>query len=166
MIELATKLDLNDIMRIMNEIKKEMKANGNPQWGDEVDYPNEEIVLNDITNHELYVYKENGIIKGVLTITKDHYEYRDLLVTSEKPAYILHRLAIKKEYRQEGIANSLLNYAEKLAKYNRISILKSDTEKHNLPMQHLFAKHQFIKYGEFDPKDHPGHYIYYEKEIK
>jgi len=165
MIRLANVSDLDDIMEIIDEIKKEMKEENNPQWNEEDDYPNKEKFISDMKKNQLYVYEDNQIIKGLIVISKED-DYQKLLKTSNKPSYILHRLAIKKEFRKEGLASSLFKYAEDLAKENNMEILKADTEEHNLKMNNLFIKLGFKKKGEFEYDDYPGHYIYYEKEIK
>lgn len=166
MIRLANKNDLNAIMMIIRETQKEMQAQHNPQWSIENDYPNKNKFLTDIANNDLYVYENDQNLKGFITITKDTGEYNELLPTSNEPAYILHRLAIKKENRKEGLASLLFKYAEELALKNNIKILKADTETHNIKMNNLFIKLGFIQKGEFEYSDYPGHYIYYEKEIK
>lgn len=165
MIRLATKNDIDDIMMIIKETQKEMQKENNPQWSIENDYPSKNKFLMDIENNELYIYENYQNLKGFLAITKDNGEYKELLPTTEEPAYILHRLAIKKENRKEGIASALFKYAEELAFKNNIKILKADTEAHNLKMNNLFLKLGYIKKGEFEYSDYPGHYIYYEKEI-
>lgn len=165
MIRLAKELDIDNIMVIVREAQQEMKLAGNPQWNAEDDYPSIEKFLNDVASNELYVCEDNHTIKGFMTIATDTGEYEELLKTSNKPAYILHRLAIKKESRKEGLAQNFFKYAENLALKNNIDILKADTEEHNLKMNNLFIKLGFIKKGEFEYDDYPGHYIYYEKEI-
>lgn len=166
MIRCAFFKDLDSIMEIIKNIQLEMKKEKNPQWSEESDYPNKDKFRQDITNNSLYVLEENEIIKGFISVTIDNGEYDSLLKTSKEPSYIIHRLAIKKEYRKEGLASILFLYAENLAKKNNIKILKADTEEHNLKMNNLFLKLGFKKKGEFEYDDYPGHYIYYEKEIK
>lgn len=166
MIRLATNKDLESIMKIIKDIQKEMKIEGNPQWNEDDDYPNQDKFASDIKKQALYVYEDTGIIKGLIAITVDNNEYEGLLATSKHPSYILHRLAIKKEYRNSKIASELIEFASALAKKNNIKILKGDTEAKNKKMKKLFEKLEFVKKGEFEYDDYPGHYIYYEKEIK
>lgn len=165
MIRLAKIDDLDKIMKIIKEIQKEMKEEKNPQWNEEDDYPSRDKFTTDIENDSLYIYEDKDMIKGLIAIIKDNGEYDELLETTNKPAFILHRLAIKKEYRKEGIATILFNYAEELAKKNNTKLLKADTEEHNTKMNNLFTKLGYIKKGEFEYDDYPGHYIYYEKEL-
>lgn len=165
MIRLARINDLDTIMSIIKEIQKEMKLENNPQWNEEDDYPSKDKFLLDIENNALYVYEIENEIKGFISITKDEGEYDELLKTTNKLAFILHRIAIKKENRKEGIASILFKYAEELAEKEKIKLLKGDTEAHNIKMNNLFTKLGYIKKGEFEYEDYPGHYIYYEKEL-
>lgn len=166
MIRIANIKDLESIMEIVRSIQVEMKEENNPQWNAEDDYPNIDKFMEDINNNALYVYEDSNIIKGFMSIATDNGEYDELLKTSNEPAYALHRLAIRKENRQEGLASKFFEYAGSLAKENNIKILKADTEKHNVKMNNLFLKLGFKKKGEFEYDDYPGSYIYYEKEIK
>ena len=92
--------------------------------------------------------------------------YDELLENSHKKSYILHRLAIKKEFRNQDIASKLLTFCEELALKNNIEVLKADTEEKNINMNNLFIKFHYKKMGEFEYDDYPGHYIYYEKEVR
>ena len=165
MIRLGNYNDIEEIMKIVKDIQKEIKNENNPQWNEENDYPSKEKFTNDIENKQLYLYEDSKEIKGFIVIS-EYDDYEDLLETTNKPSYVLHRLAIKKEYRKCGLATVLFEYAEDLAKKNDIELLKADTEEHNIKMNSLFQKLGFIKKGEFEYDDYPGHYIYYEKEIK
>ena len=166
MIRKANLNDLNCIMEIVRSIQAEMKQENNPQWNEDNDYPSKEKFIEDINKNALYVYETDYSIKGFMSITLDNKEYDELLKTSNEPAYVLHRLAVRKENRKEGLASKFFEYAESLAKENSISLLKADTEKHNFKMNNLFLKLGFKKKGEFEYADYPGSYIYYEKEIK
>ncbi len=163
MIRLAKIDDLNKIMIIIKDIQKEMAMENNPQWNEEDDYPNKDKFLSDLEKGELYVY-DDGLIKGFMVISKED-NYHEVVESTNKEAYILHRLAIKSDCRGEGLATKFFEFAEELAKENNISLLKADTEKHNTKMNALFEKVGFRQKGEFEYDDYPGHYIYYEKEI-
>lgn len=176
MIRLASIEDLNEIYNIFNSIKKEMREENNPQWGvsvnnypnlDEyfIDYPNRQIIEEDIIKQELYLYEEEGIIKGVISICKDNGEYEGIVETSDKESIIIHRLAIPENYRKLGLAQKLISYAENKAKEENITIIKADTEVSNAKMNQLFIKMGFKVMGDFAYDDYPGEYIYYEKEI-
>ena len=117
MIKKASRENLDEVDLIMKEIKEEMRKENNPQWGStEADYPSKTKLKEDIINNRMYIYTEDNIIKGVLSIVEDDGEYNELLKKSPKKAYILHRLAISKKYRNNSIASKLMKYAEKKQK--------------------------------------------------
>lgn len=164
MIVLANLEDLLEIKKFIDIIREELLEEENPQWQE--DYPNEEIILNDINNNYQYLYKDNNIIKGIISITDDFGEYKNLIKnTSLKPAYIVHRLAVKKEFRNENIASKLLEFAEKKARIDNIKVLKSDTEKCNHKMIKLFKKFGYKYVSNFCYDDYPGSYEYFEKLV-
>ena len=167
MIELATLEDLSQVELIMKSIKEEMRVEGNPQWGStKEDYPSITKLLDDINNKKMIKYVENNTIKGIVSLARDEArEYDGLLDNSEKDSFIIHRLAIPKEYRKQQIATKLIEYAEIHAKSNAINILKSSTEESNLKMNNFFIKNGFIHKGQYIYADYPGIYNYFEKEI-
>lgn len=167
MIILAKMKDLEEIIETTEEIKKELLAKNNLQWGStEESYPNRTQFEHDIKNKSLYIYKEDNIIKGFISVAEYDGYYDKLLENSKDTSYILHRLAIKQGYRNQDIARKLLEFCEELAIKNNIKILKADTEEKNLKMNRLFLKLDYKKIGEFEYDDYPGHYIYYEKEVR
>lgn len=100
MITLAKIEDLEEILATTEEIKKELLSANNLQWGStKENYPNRTQFENDIKNNSLYIYKEDNIIKGFISVSIDTGYYDELLENSKETSYILHRLAIKQEYR-------------------------------------------------------------------
>lgn len=167
MIENATKEDLKEVTEIMESIKQEMREEGNPQWGStDDDYPSIKKLLDDIEKEKMKKYVENNTIKGIISIARDtSREYDGLLENSLEDSYIIHRLAIKQEYRNQNIATKLMKHAEDYAKNNQVKVLKSSTEVSNTKMNNLFIREGFIHKGIYTYDDYPGQYNYYEKEL-
>ena len=166
MIEKADIKDLNEVISIMEDIKQEMRDEHNPQWGSTEDnYPSDDKLNEDITKDSMYKYVEDNVIKGVVTIMQDNGEYDLVIENSKKKSYIIHRLAVPKQYRKQGIATKLMEFAEEMAKNNNIEVLKSDTEVCNDKTNKLFIKLGYEFKGIFIYDDYPGKYNYYEKEI-
>ena len=166
MIEKADIKDLNEVISIMEDIKQEMRDEHNPQWGSTEDnYPSDDKLNEDITKDSMYKYVEDNVIKGVVTIMQDDGEYDLVIENSKKKSYIIHRLAVPKQYRKQGIATKLMEFAEEMAKNNNIEVLKSDTEVCNDKTNKLFIKLGYEFKGIFIYDDYPGKYNYYEKEI-
>lgn len=166
MIRLANTKDLENIMKIISVIQKELQEEQNFQWSIDFDDPNSNDFLNDIKEKSLYILEEENQIKGFLTIQLDKKEYVDFIKTTEEKAYVLHRLAVPLPYRNQKIAWRLMTYAERLAINNQVFLLKADTEKKNYKMNNLFQKLGYKLIGDFKYSEYPGHYNYYEKKLK
>lgn len=114
------------------------------------DYPNEEILENDIKRQAIFVMKnEKNEIIGTISIDDDK-EVDSLACWSDnlKPAAELARLAIKSDYQNQGLARLMLQKTmEELKKrnYKGVHFLVSKTNRKAL---HSYAKLNFEKRGE------------------
>ena len=167
MIELATKEDIENVTKIMESIKEEMRNEGNPQWGStDDDYPSVAKLLDDIEKEKMIKYVEDNQIKGIVSLARDtSREYDGLLENSLEDSFIIHRLAVPQEYRKQQIATKLIQYAEVHAKNNQVNVLKSSTEVSNEKMNKFLIRHGFVHKGIYTYEDYPGEYNYFEKEI-
>ena len=167
MIEHATKEDLKKVTEIMELIKEEMRLEGNPQWGStDDDYPSVAKLLDDIEKKKMIKYVEDDTIKGIVSLARDtSREYDGLLKNSLEESFIIHRLAIPREYRKQNIATKLISHAEVYAKDNQVRVLKSSTEVSNTKMNNFLIRQGFTHKGVYTYEDYPGEYNYYEKEL-
>lgn len=164
MIRNAKTEDVSKIMKIVDEIKKMMKQEGNPQW--HASYPLEEDFFKDIQKKELYVYEEENQIKGFLCIKNSEKEEYQFIPNLElREGYSFHRLGVSSNDRHQHIALKLMEYGEKKALENNIKILKGDTEMNNKRMNNLFQKLGYQKITAFEYPKEPGIYNYYEKTL-
>ena len=107
MIQKANINDLNDVVNIMEDIKQEMREENNPQWGSTEDnYPSADKLKRDIFKNSMFKYVEDETIKGIFTVMEDDGEYDEVIENSKKKSYIIHRLAVPKQYRKLGIATN------------------------------------------------------------
>lgn len=144
MIRLAEPDDLPAIEKIYEAARAFMRANGNPhQWG-ESGYPERELLEEDIQMRRLYVADENGVPHGVFAfmlgddptyavIENGHWP-------NDRPYGTIHRIA------SDGQMKGLLQKALALA-LTKTNEVRADTHKDNKPMQHVLAKHGFIRCG-------------------
>ncbi len=79
---------------------------------------------------------------------------------------VIHRMAVNANYRQQGVATKLMNFAEELALENNVVYLKTDTYSINTKMNSLFKKCGFNLVGEmsFLGKEKP--FYCYDKLLK
>ncbi len=142
MIRKATIDDLPEILKIYEDARLFMAANGNPtQWG--TSHPEKSMLEKNINEGVLYVIVENDII-GVFAfiIGEDStYDVIDGGNWHSNDCYgTIHRLAAKAG--QHGIFSKSLEYCKTMHNYIRI-----DTHENNKKMQHNIEKAGFSKCG-------------------
>jgi len=141
---LSTSDDVPNIMTIIEDAKGYLASQKIDQW--QKGYPNVEQVKNDIKNSESYavINDENQVIAtAMFTINKEPtYKVIDgNWRVDERQTYgVIHRMAIKKEFRKFGLATFMFHeFHLQLLKKN-IQSLKIDTHEENIGMQSLIKK--------------------------
>jgi ribosomal protein S18 acetylase RimI-like enzyme len=154
MIRLAATADIPKIMQLVTKVIPYMHNSGNFQWGN--DYPNPEVFAKDIAIQQLWVADLEGAVVGVTAITTDQDpEYVDAGWDINETAIVTHRLAVDPDCQGMGIAKALMAQAEHVARSNRISILRVDTNSENLATKSLFLKLGYTFSGEINLAKRP-----------
>ena len=151
MIRLANKKDLIGIMKCINDAKYLFKSEGSDQWQDTDNYPNENTILNDINRNELYVYiKENEVLGCIVlsSLKEECYEYiTDGKWLNNDDYLVIHRLAVRGDSYQKGIAWSLIEFCIKESICKHVKSIKVDTKRENNKMLNLLSKCGFKQRG-------------------
>lgn len=160
MIRLAKLEDLNEIMPIVEEIRKEVMENDMLKWDE--DYPTREMFTEDIHHKDLYVVtKEQRIIGFACINDHEHKEFQDIKWANK--GLVVHRLGIKAEYRQHGYGQQLIEYAHDLAKKRDYLDLKCCIYERNYKSENLFKKMGFRYIGAIQLPEYEGDFYCYEK---
>ncbi len=135
--------ELDSILEIYDIARKFMKDNNNPtQWDN--NYPNKEIILNDINNDNLYaILKDNVVCAVFVLIIGEEPTYKNIYEGSwlSNSTYgTIHRVASNQTIK--GVFNLIVKYSE-----NKIKHLRVDTHHDNIIMQRAILKEGFIKCG-------------------
>lgn len=165
MIRLAKVKDINRIMEIINEGKKNLAEKNIAQWGS--DYPDQDVIMNDIENNEFYVMELNDEPVAVMSlITKPDSSYDTLKGGKwQSNSYTaVHRLAVAGEYMGNGYGLMMLEYAiEKTAELGYESI-RIDTHEDNMAIVKIAEKLGFEYRGTIS-FDNGGMGVAYEKPV-
>lgn len=165
MIRLAMQEDLPRIMEIVDGALKVMNENGNEQWNQ--NYPLVEHYQGDLDNKELFVYEEESLILGAVTIsTKAHSEYH--LINWSFPnidALTIKRLVVSLNARKKGVSDKLFDYAELVAKESASIYLKTDTFSKNNAAQKLFKRMGFTFVQDKFVEEKNESLLYFEKHL-
>lgn len=138
-IRKSTLNDLNTILKLYENARAFMAANGNPtQWG--TSDPKPEIVENDIAAGHSYVCEDNNRIIAVffydMCEEPDYKKIYEGQWLSDAPYGVVHR--ITSDGTVKGTASFCLKWA-----FDQCKNLRIDTHRNNHIMQHLLEKNSF-----------------------
>ena len=93
----------------------------------------------------------NGMIATTVFTTAAEPTYTVIegnwLTPGVKPYGVIHRMAVKKEHRKEGIAQWLLEYFEQQLMESGVPSMRIDTHEGNKGMQRLLQKRDYTYCG-------------------
>ena len=134
--------DIEKIMYVIHEAQESMRANGIPQWQD--GYPNEEVISQDIKIGNSYVLVEDENIIGTAYIVAGHEPSYDYIEggqwLNDHPYVVVHRIAVRKDYKGKDVARYMMEFAEKIAREHQLQDIHIDTHHDNIPMRTFLAK--------------------------
>ncbi len=168
-LRLTTEEDLDAVMEIIEQARKYFKVNQIPQWQNGI--PGLETIRHDIQTHTGYVLVEEDEVVGTCAILFEedpHYEIIQQGRWLNNSEYgVIHRLAIRQNYKGHGYGSNILQAAERLAKERGIDNLRIDTHRMNFSMQRLIAKNNYTYCGivMIDDNGIPAERLAYQKEI-
>lgn len=144
-IKLSTLENIPEIMTIIKDAKELLASLKIDQWQN--GYPNAAEVEQDVLKGESYVVlsDKNQVIATSMFTTNKEPTYQIIeegswIVNESKDYGVVHRMAIKKEYRKQGLATLLFDEFHQQLKSKNIESLKIDTHEENLGMQALIKK--------------------------
>lgn len=155
--------DIPVMLRILAVAKQKMRAAGNAnQW--EEGYPSVEVLENDIKRGFSYVIEDgdNIIATFVLAICADpaYAEIYDGAWLDDESEYgTIHRIGSLEGYH--GVMTKVLDFC-----FSKISNIRVDTHKDNLPMRHLMKKNGFSYCGVIHLANERGERLAYQKILK
>jgi len=143
-IQLSTLKNIPKILEIIEDARVYLASQNIDQWQN--GYPNREQIEKDILNGESFVVinNENKILAtSMFTINKEP-TYKIIegnWIVDENEVYgVIHRMAIKKEFRKFGLATLLFEEFHLQLLEKNIKSLKIDTHEDNIGMQSLIKK--------------------------
>lgn len=156
--------DLTRVMEIKESVVPLMIESGNTQWSK--DYPDLERFKEDLRTETLYVFEEEGCVKGFAVVDDDHpYPYDDIpweLTRADSRA--LHRMAVDPECQGNGISTRMMEEIEDMLIEKGIKGIHTDTSLENEKMQYQFKKSDFEFKGKLNLDDNlDDWYVAYEK---
>ena len=141
----AVESDINNIMNIIKQAQDYFKEHGINQWQD--NYPNFEIVRNDIVNKNgLVLLKDDNVVGTVAVSFSGEKNYNSIYNgewLSNHEYAVIHRIAIDSNYKGLELSSSIIKNIEEICLNKGVHSIKVDTHKDNLSMQKMLLKNGF-----------------------
>lgn len=143
-IRRSTADDIPNIMTIIDDAKQYLASQKINQWQN--GYPNADQVENDIHKGESYVVvnDEHKVMATSMFTFRKEPTYKVIdgnwIINEDAPYGVIHRMAIKKEFRKLGLASFMFHEFHHQLKVQNIQSLKIDTHEKNIAMQSLIKK--------------------------
>ena len=143
-----------------------MIANGIDQWDES--YPNTEVIMEDLIAQTYFVAIENTIIIAGINIDQNQDNtYLTIDWEDKKNQFlVVHRLAVKVEFWNDGIGKSLMLFTENLVTEKGLNSIRLDTYSGNPKAMEFYRRLGYSELGTIDLKPNKDKYHCFEKIIK
>lgn len=131
--------EIDEYMSIYDTARNFMiEHNNETQWPK--DYPSKDTILQDISNGNFYVLKNDDVIQCVFTFIKGidqtYLNIYDGERINNSEYYTIHRIA--SSFKSKGTFHSIINWCKNITRHIRI-----DTHEKNEPMKGAILKEGF-----------------------
>ena len=168
MISIGKIEELDSILKLTRSCGQHMRDNGIDQW--DTDYPNREVILQDLQTQTLFAYREHKEVLGIVVLNESQdEEYAEINWSTDETErnIVVHRLAVRPDQQRKGIARRLMDFAEQWARDNHYDAIRLDTFSQNPRNQRFYLNRGYTDLGPVYlkyKKDHP--YFCYELLLK
>ncbi|MGI6537553.1 MAG: GNAT family N-acetyltransferase [Caldicoprobacterales bacterium] len=137
--------DINRIMDIIKQAQAYLKEQGIDQWQN--NYPNPEVIREDIEKGYGYVLLKDGKIIGTAAVSfdgeKTYEKIYDGNWLSSFDYAVIHRIAVDSDFKGQGFASVIIKNVEKMCSDKGVYSVRVDTHEDNKSMQRLLEKNGF-----------------------
>ncbi len=164
-IHQAKPSDLIEILYLLKECVKDMNAKGMKHWNSS--YPGVEDIDHDLNNESIFLVKDKGVCMGMITLNESEPEEYKCVKWDSNDARILYmkRMAVHPNWHEKGVAELLVNFAEKYARENKYNYIRLDTLSSNQSETKLYTSSKYDEVGQFHSTFQKTPFKCYEKKI-
>jgi GNAT superfamily N-acetyltransferase len=137
------------IWEILQQAIEQRKRDGSQQWQN--GYPNEQSILDDISNNYGYVLVDNHTIIAYAAIifgVEPAYNNIEGKWLTSGDYVVIHRVATSNTVKGKGIATRLFKMIEDLCLEQKVYSIKVDTNFDNIPMMKILDRLDYTYCGE------------------
>ena len=152
MIRKAEISDLENIMLMYKSCVAGMIKNGIDQWDES--YPNTKIIMGDLIAQTYFVVTKNEIIIAGINIDQNQDNtYLAIDWEDKKNQFlVVHRLAVKVEFWNDGIGKSLMLFTENLVIEKGLNSIRLDTYSGNPKAMEFYRRLGYRELGAINLK--------------
>ena len=164
-IKKVSLIDLIEVLFLLKECVRDMNEKGLKQWNNS--YPGPDLIKKDIENECLFIYRERGVAKGMITLTEEpQEEYQDISWSSNEDSVLyLTRFAVHPNWVDDDIGGKLIEFVEIYAKENNYSSIRLDALESYQMTDKLFERMNYSNAGSFHSQFQKLPYTCYEKDL-
>ena len=145
---LAEAKHLEELCRITDEAKAQLKRMGVDQW--QKGYPSREVWEQDIRHQITWLAVEGEKVLGAFafqTVPDASYAEIDGAWLTDGSYASMHRVCVSDDSKGSGVAGQLFGHAFALARAQGLPSMRIDTHAGNLPMRRALEKAGFVRCG-------------------
>ncbi len=161
----AKPIDLIEILFLLKVCILDMNKKGLKHWNSS--FPGAEMIQSDLENGFIYLVKDKGVCKGMVTLN-DHEpeDYKTLTFGpgKNKPLY-LQNMAVHPKWQGMGIATQMVNFAQKFASEKGFDCIRLDVFKPSEKARQLYEKQLFREIASFHSSYQKIPFVCYEKQL-
>jgi GNAT superfamily N-acetyltransferase len=157
--------DLIEILYLLKVCVLDMNQKGLKHWNNTC--PGSARIQKDLTGGLIYLAKEKGVCKGMITLSDqepEDYKQIGFKPGAEKPLYLQH-LAVHPRWQGKGIARLLIEFAQQAAKERGFDAVRLDVFKTSETARQFCMKQSFMEVAPFHTAYQQIPYLCYEKKL-
>lgn len=161
----AKPTDLIEILYLLRVCILDMNKKGLSHWNSA--YPGPEKIQQDLRDGSIYLVKDRGVCKGMVTLNESEPEdYKQLVFPAarKKPMYLQH-IAVHPKWQGQGIATRMVDFAQKLALEKGFDAIRLDFFQPSEGARQLCKKKSFKEVAPFHSAYQKIPFVCYEKQL-
>lgn len=136
--------DIDEIAELYDNLNDHLEAHVNyPGWKKGM-YPTKTEALHFFKTNTLYKAILGDIIVGSIALTHDPEKEPDngnwLIHAEYDEIFVIHVLVVHPDFLRQGVGRTMLNFAEKLAKQQKVRSIRLDVYENNIAAINVYEK--------------------------
>lgn len=144
----ATRDDVSEVSGLLQEVATWLRGKNIDQWSYLADRSHDDSIRENIELEQVYLVKDKDEIIATFALNKQQGKWdADLWGQLEDHSIYLHRLAVARARKGEGLGREILSWIEKKARVENIDYIKLDCVEYNHPLNQFYLANGYEHQG-------------------